>query len=151
MGICDSVNLDDSEYVESLMEWVRNAFDTMAMGSYPYPSNYMTSGGGYLPAFPIREACNRFLATPMSGANLLAGETQPVYIFLFCFVLMVLLVGSFCYDSYMFHSIQSIVHQYFMHNKAAIGIMLSTIFQIKRIHLQNKLISVIEVPSGKLT
>jgi hypothetical protein len=35
------------------------AFDTMAMGSYPYPSNYMTGGGDApkLPPWPITAAC----------------------------------------------------------------------------------------------
>ena len=32
----------------------RFAIDTMAMGDYPYPSNYLTGGGPLLAAFPMR-------------------------------------------------------------------------------------------------
>jgi len=38
-----------------------NAWDTLAMGNYPYPSNYLTNGGPLLPAWPVRAACD-FLA-----------------------------------------------------------------------------------------
>ena len=34
-----------------------NAWDTCAMGDYPYPSNYLTSNGPLLPAFPVRAMC----------------------------------------------------------------------------------------------
>ena len=58
--------------------WVRAAWDTLAMGSYPYPSNYLTGGGGvYLPAYPLRAACER-LATPLTGAGLFAGVREAV-------------------------------------------------------------------------
>ena len=70
MAICDSVALD----ISTLMNWARDAFVTMAMGSYPYPTNYMTSGGGNLPAYPLRAACNAFLSKPLSGQELLEGQ-----------------------------------------------------------------------------
>lgn len=46
------------------------AFDSMAMGSYPYPSNYMTGGGDApaLPAWPMRAAC-RAMARGVSDAS----------------------------------------------------------------------------------
>jgi len=46
-----------------------NAWDTLAMGNYPYPSNYLTNGGPLLPAWPVRAACD-FLADP----NLAQGD-----------------------------------------------------------------------------
>ncbi|KAH8046771.1 dipeptidyl-peptidase [Aureococcus anophagefferens] len=42
------------------------AFDTMAMGNYPYESTYLTHGEVALPAFPVRAACER-LAGPLDG------------------------------------------------------------------------------------
>lgn len=40
-----------------------NAWDTMAMGSYPYPSNYLTGGGPLLPPYPINASC-QYLSDP---------------------------------------------------------------------------------------
>ncbi|CAI5739483.1 unnamed protein product [Peronospora destructor] len=34
------------------------AFDTMAMGNYPYSSSYLAGGAVKLPAWPVREACS---------------------------------------------------------------------------------------------
>ena len=52
---------EDSESMirSRLAMFLAVAFDTMAMGSYPYPSNYMTGGGDApkLPAWPIKAAC----------------------------------------------------------------------------------------------
>ena len=42
------------------------AFDTMAMGNYPYESTYLTHGEVALPAFPVRAACEH-LAGPLDG------------------------------------------------------------------------------------
>ena len=62
----------------ALQYWVRAAWDTLAMGSYPYPSNYLTGGGGvYLPAYPLRAACER-LAAPLQGAALLGALREAV-------------------------------------------------------------------------
>ena len=49
----------------ALAVFILNAFDTLAMGSFPYPSNYLSGGGNAppLPAWPFRAACN-FLADP---------------------------------------------------------------------------------------
>lgn len=41
------------------------SFDTLAMGNYPYPSNYLTGGGPLLPAYPVVAAC-----TPLATPNL---------------------------------------------------------------------------------
>ena len=37
-------------------------FDTLSMGNYPYPSNYLTGGKSILPAFPLRRACESLAA-----------------------------------------------------------------------------------------
>ncbi len=34
--------------------WAADAISTLSMGSYPYPSSYMTSGNGDLPPYPLR-------------------------------------------------------------------------------------------------
>jgi len=44
--------------VEALAMLQMNAWDTMAMGNYPYPSNYLTGGGPLLAAWPVRTACS---------------------------------------------------------------------------------------------
>lgn len=43
-----------------------NAWDTIAMGNFPYESNYLTGGGPLLPAWPVRAACEA-LADPALG------------------------------------------------------------------------------------
>eukprot|EP00755_Sulcionema_specki_P012542 Sspe_Gene.51688::Locus_28676_Transcript_1_1_Confidence_1.000_Length_1507::g.51688::m.51688/K01285/PRCP; lysosomal Pro-X carboxypeptidase len=49
--------------VVRVAEFLLFAWDTMAMGNYPYPSNYLTSGGPLLPPWPVREACRVLLGT----------------------------------------------------------------------------------------
>lgn len=50
---------DPEDAKSRLAMFLAVAFDTMAMGSYPYPSNYMTGGGDApkLPPWPITAAC----------------------------------------------------------------------------------------------
>ena len=59
------------------------AFDNMAMGNFPYPSNYLTPKPDILmPTFPWRVACGGALATPsLSGEALLTalGQGASVY------------------------------------------------------------------------
>ncbi|RLN67937.1 hypothetical protein BBP00_00001343 [Phytophthora kernoviae] len=43
---------------EDLAMSVLFAFDTLAMGDFPYPSSYLTGGAVELPAWPVREACS---------------------------------------------------------------------------------------------
>ena len=43
--------------VKDLKLFIAMAFDTMAMGNYPFPSDYLTGGIGKLPPWPVREAC----------------------------------------------------------------------------------------------
>eukprot|EP01116_Phalansterium_solitarium_P007553 TRINITY_DN202_c0_g1_i2.p2 TRINITY_DN202_c0_g1~~TRINITY_DN202_c0_g1_i2.p2 ORF type:complete len:509 (-),score=216.82 TRINITY_DN202_c0_g1_i2:4438-5964(-) len=55
-GLCTP--LQTQHDVEALAILHLNAWDTLAMGNYPYPSNYLTGGGPTLPAWPFREACS---------------------------------------------------------------------------------------------
>eukprot|EP01147_Barroeca_monosierra_P010777 gene10777-2862_t len=57
------------------------SFDTLAMGNYPYPSNYLTGGGPLLPAYPVVAACTP-LATPnLTGDDLLSSLRDGAAVF----------------------------------------------------------------------
>lgn len=43
--------LETEEKVNSLAYWIQEAWASMAMGEYPYPSTYLLNGQGYLPAW----------------------------------------------------------------------------------------------------
>ncbi len=43
--------------VDALKLYLAVAWDTMAMGNFPFPSSYLASGKAVLPAFPVRAAC----------------------------------------------------------------------------------------------
>lgn len=70
--------------VNALAFFLMGSWDTMAMGNFPYPSNYLTGGGGNpnMPAWPVRAACS-----VMSQANaadpwsLLAGLNAATGVF----------------------------------------------------------------------
>eukprot|EP00123_Amoebidium_parasiticum_P017854 comp24009_c0_seq1/m.42821 comp24009_c0_seq1/g.42821 ORF comp24009_c0_seq1/g.42821 comp24009_c0_seq1/m.42821 type:complete len:556 (-) comp24009_c0_seq1:545-2212(-) len=55
-------NLTSSEQVSALVELVISAWNTMAMGNFPYPSSYLTGAlsdrAEPLPAWPVRVACD---------------------------------------------------------------------------------------------
>lgn len=55
--------LTDAADVFALEIFHLNAWDTMAMGNYPYSSSYLTGGAAMLPPYPVRAACD-FLADP---------------------------------------------------------------------------------------
>jgi len=57
-GLCEKpVNVLD------VALWVANVFDTLAMGSFPFRSNYLTDNPAYyLPAYPMKAACSAALA-----------------------------------------------------------------------------------------
>lgn len=74
MGICDAVPMKGHAW--HLINWAATPFSLFAEGSYPFPCNYLTNGGGSLPAYPMRVACNTFLSQPMNGTDLLAGTKR---------------------------------------------------------------------------
>jgi len=60
--------LETEDDVQALGFFIRGTWDESAMGNYPYPSNYLT-GDVYLPAFPLRKACE-FLSAPLEPPQL---------------------------------------------------------------------------------
>lgn len=62
VGACQPVTSEAER--ERWAVFLAVAWDTMAMGSYPYPTNYMTGGGDNppLPAWPVRAACEAMMA-----------------------------------------------------------------------------------------
>eukprot|EP00055_Hartaetosiga_balthica_P008679 m.33071 g.33071 ORF g.33071 m.33071 type:complete len:491 (+) comp6428_c0_seq1:94-1566(+) len=54
-----------------LKMYLAMAFDTMAMGNFPYPSDYLSGGNGFMPAFPVRAACEQLSVATLSGQDLL--------------------------------------------------------------------------------
>lgn len=66
--LCDNDNTTDAELGWSATSWINEALSYMAMGNFPYPSSYILNGGGLLPAFPVRVACD-YLATDMTDED----------------------------------------------------------------------------------
>ncbi|KAL3662609.1 hypothetical protein V7S43_012461 [Phytophthora oleae] len=58
LSLCEDTSLESEEDVDRLMGWAKDAFDSMAMGNYPYPSSYIMNGVCVLPAYPVRVACS---------------------------------------------------------------------------------------------
>jgi len=58
----------------ALAQWVRGAFDALAMGNYPFPSSYIAPN---LDAYPMRSAC-AFLAAPVAPDELYAAVRNAV-------------------------------------------------------------------------
>jgi len=65
--LCPSSALSDAEHAQDLAFWLQSAFDYIAMGNFPYASDYLTNGDGQLPAWPMRAACS-----PLAAADLRA-------------------------------------------------------------------------------
>jgi lysosomal Pro-X carboxypeptidase len=57
------------------------AFDSLAMGNFPYPSSYMTSGAVDLPAWPVRAACEHLAGELPSNESLLAAVRDAANVF----------------------------------------------------------------------
>ena len=54
------------EDAQLVADWASAAFDSCAMGMFPYPSSYLLNGDAELPAWPVRAMC----AGKLSAANL---------------------------------------------------------------------------------
>lgn len=78
MQLCPAAKLSNDDDVDNLAQWAQNAFDYLAMGDYPYPSNYMLNGQGVLPAYPMRAACQPLSQQGITGAALLEGLHRAV-------------------------------------------------------------------------
>lgn len=57
LKVCDSNTLDSEKDVSVIVDAVLDAYGNLAMGNYPYPTSYITSGESFLPAYPMRAAC----------------------------------------------------------------------------------------------
>eukprot|EP00045_Choanoeca_perplexa_P017149 m.243329 g.243329 ORF g.243329 m.243329 type:complete len:499 (+) comp17462_c0_seq2:4261-5757(+) len=68
-GLCKPLESNDDVWL--LAMWLAVAFDTMAMGDFPYPSNYLTSGGPLLPTYPVTAACEELKQADLKGDALL--------------------------------------------------------------------------------
>jgi len=66
--------------VKNFKEWIMMAYDTMAMGSFPYTSSYMTNGAANLPAWPMKTACN-ILSADATNDNLLGRIYNSISIY----------------------------------------------------------------------
>jgi len=54
-NMCHDSNLTTSNDVEYLIEYMADAFGTMAMVNYPYPTSFIRP----LPAWPVNASCDR--------------------------------------------------------------------------------------------
>lgn len=52
-----------------------------AMGNYPYPSSYILSGEGTLPAYPVRVACQHLGNEDLDGEELLSSMRRAIGVF----------------------------------------------------------------------
>lgn len=68
--------LSDPVDVDYLKLYVAMAFDTMAMGNFPYRSDYLTGGAGFLPPWPVRVACRSFEGVDLADADALVSAVS---------------------------------------------------------------------------
>ena len=57
-----------------MLGWIRNSFTTLAMGDYPYPTDFLAP----LPGHPVNVAC-KVMASASSKVEGLAEVTALVY------------------------------------------------------------------------
>lgn len=77
--LCKPLAADDAAL--KLAQWASSAFDYLAMGSYPYPSDYMLNGRGELPRFPMNVACTKCAEALAGRKGLLACLRDAVGVF----------------------------------------------------------------------
>ena len=80
-GYEDHEVLPSKESVENLADWATEAWAYLAMGDYPYPSDYILNGEAMLPAYPVRVACDFLSEQGMQGEALLAAMADAVGVF----------------------------------------------------------------------
>ena len=81
LRLCDDSAVRSVAQLEALANWLQGAWAYLAMGNFPYASDYLTNGGGVLPAWPVREACSHLSMPVMSGTALLAGLRDAAAVF----------------------------------------------------------------------
>ncbi|KAF4665339.1 hypothetical protein FOL47_004658, partial [Perkinsus chesapeaki] len=83
----DATTTHTSDLASGMLDWASAPWGYLAMGNFPYPSNYITAamnvgGGADLPANPIRAACKAFedpLATDQARLQALAKSLAIYY------------------------------------------------------------------------
>lgn len=66
--------LQSVKQIPHMLGWIRNSFTALAMGDYPYPTDFLAS----LPGYPVNVVC-KMMATASSKLEGLAGATALVY------------------------------------------------------------------------
>ncbi|TYZ57507.1 hypothetical protein PybrP1_004350 [[Pythium] brassicae (nom. inval.)] len=84
LRVCESNPLRSEADVAAVVNAVVDAYGNLAMGNYPYPSSYMTSGASVLPAYPMRAACEHLKDDfrEADSTALLAALRESVGVFL---------------------------------------------------------------------
>ncbi|XP_028135352.1 lysosomal Pro-X carboxypeptidase [Diabrotica virgifera virgifera] len=60
-NLCSPIKTDDD--INQLIDWAAELIVNMAMVNYPYPTNFLAD----LPAYPVREFCNRLNSHKLNG------------------------------------------------------------------------------------
>ncbi|KAG1667860.1 hypothetical protein FOA52_011048 [Chlamydomonas sp. UWO 241] len=81
MRFCEAAEMSGEDDWVGVRDWVAGAWDTMAMGNFPYPSGYVINGMGTLPAFPVRAACENLRWGDMTDRELLRGMADAAGVF----------------------------------------------------------------------
>lgn len=80
VGVCSSSIPQTHTDVDKLVDWMSEAWDYMAMGNFPYQSNYVLDGIGYLPAYPMEKACS-FLKEEQDGMVLVKSMANAIGVY----------------------------------------------------------------------
>jgi len=79
--LCDGVPLASQGDVLQLAQWAQSAFDFLAMGNFPYASDYLLNGFGTLPPWPMRVSCAAAGGASREGPALLDGLRDAAGVF----------------------------------------------------------------------
>jgi lysosomal Pro-X carboxypeptidase len=78
--LCDDSLITSEDNVSSLINWVVDAWSSLAMINYPYPTNFLEP----VPGWPVKEACQQIMDT-VAGSDdddtLLLGIHKGVSVF----------------------------------------------------------------------
>jgi len=79
--LCPDSRLRSAGDVEVLANWLSGAWSYLAMGNFPYQSDYLTNGHGVLPAWPVKEACTHLAEPGLEGDALMRGLRDAAAVF----------------------------------------------------------------------
>merc|ERR1711959_34132 len=72
--------LETTYEVTMFKYFIRDAFDEMAMGNYPWPSNYIAGSiQKPMPAYPMKEACSHLTNAPPTAGNVTEEEVKGLF------------------------------------------------------------------------